>query len=210
IEALESNFPVLAKLMGEAFFARLTQEYLLHHPSRHFSIRWFGDRLAQFLATYPDYREQPWLAELAEWEWRIAAAFDARDASILTVDDLAAITPERWPRLRFVVHPSVRRLSLTTNAAALAKAAGEGQAPPTPCSSNRTEWLIWRQDLSVQFRSLDAAEAAALDSALSAATFEEICEALLHYYEATDVPPRAASLLKRWTTDQILSSCMSD
>jgi hypothetical protein len=210
IEALESNFPVLAKLLGDAPFARLTQEYLLQHPSRHFSIRWFGDRLAEFLAEYPDYRDQPWLSELAAWEWKIATAFDAADAPILTIDDLSSIAPEQWPQLRFSSHPSVHRHVLTTNAAAIAKAASEDQLLPTPTSSRKAEWLIWRQELSVQFRSLDAAEAAALDAAISGASFEEICEALVEHFDASDVPLRAASLLKRWTTDQLLSGCATN
>ena len=36
IEALQANYPVLAKFSGEEAFARLAQEYLAVYPSRHF------------------------------------------------------------------------------------------------------------------------------------------------------------------------------
>ncbi len=48
-EGLESNFPVLAKLMGVSEFRGLAHRYIEGHESRHRSIRWYGDRLAQFL-----------------------------------------------------------------------------------------------------------------------------------------------------------------
>jgi hypothetical protein len=202
IEALESNFPVLAKLMGEAPFARLTQEYLLQHPSRHFSIRWFGDRLAEFLTKYPDYREQPWFAELAQWEWKIASAFDADDITPISMEDIARHPPETWSDLRFSPHPSVQSISLSTNVAAIFKAAATEADLPAPVRLvTRTDWLIWRQDLTVQYRPLDEIEAIAIGALLGEITFGEMCERLVEKMDADEVPLRAAGLLKQWIAD---------
>jgi hypothetical protein len=207
IEALDANFPVLAKLLGADVFARMTQQYLLAHPSRHFSIRWFGDRLAVFLASFPDYVEQPWLKELAEWEWKTAAAFDASDAAVVTVAEMASVAPEQWGTLQFIPHPSVRRITLTTNVVAMVKAANTDNELPKPLPSNATsEWLIWRRDLMVQFRSLAAAEAVAFETLLSGATFEEICDALAEHCDVDDVPLQVASYLKTWLTEGWIAS----
>jgi hypothetical protein len=206
IEALAANFPVLAQALGEMSFGRLAQEYLAVYPSRHYSIRWFGHRLAEFLSEYPDYRPQLWLTELAAWEWKIASAFDAQDAAALTVEQLATVAPDAWPELRFAVHPSVQRITLATNVVAIVKAVANETTLPTPSIQSCTEWLIWRRDLEVQYRSLDSVEAAALDSIIAGATFEELCAALAaHGQDEEQVPLIAANLLKQWIVDECLN-----
>ena len=208
IEALETNYPALAKMFGAEGFSRMAQEYLLLHPSRHFSIRWFGDRLSGFLESYPDYRELPWYAELAKWEWSVATAFDAEDAQPLTVERLAQIAPDDWPQLRFAANPSLQRIALATNVVAIAKAAGAEEDLPSPRRNDCiVDWVIWRQALSVRFRSLATDESKALAALLSGATFEEICEVLAASAEAESVPMRAASLLKTWTAEEMLAGC---
>jgi hypothetical protein len=205
IEALQANYPLLAQLVGEHAFARLTQLYLAVQPSRHYSIRWFGHRLVDFLREHPDYRKQPWLAELAMWEWAIATAFDAADAATLTVENLTSIAPNAWSDMRFVFHPSVQRVALTTNVVAIAKAAADNLSLPRPSTQERTEWLIWRQDLTVQYRSLDAHEAAVIDGAIAGGTFSDLCELLVARDAIEDqVPLIAAGLLKQWVNDRCL------
>ncbi|HYM35777.1 MAG TPA: DNA-binding domain-containing protein [Steroidobacteraceae bacterium] len=203
IEALEANFPVLANFLGDEEFSKLTQLYLAVHPSRHYSIRWFGHHLAEFLAEYPDYREQPWLVELAEWEWAIAAGFDAGDAHPIVVDDLAVVAPDEWPTLHFIFHPSVKRATVNTNIVAIVKASAADQKLPTPKRSNApSEWLVWRRNLTVQYRSLETDEAAALDTALRGEHFGAICETIAEHRDPDTAPLRAASLLKQWITEE--------
>jgi hypothetical protein len=205
IEALQANFPALERLMGADEFSRMTQLYLSICPSRHFSIRWFGHELPKFLREFADYCEQSWWAELAEWEWKIAAAFDARDADALSITALANVAPDDWPLLRFEVHPSVQRIDLTTNAAAIAKAIGNDEPFPQPVQlAERGQWLIWRQDLGVRFRSLETAEAAALDALCNGATFGELCEAIGAHVDADAVPQLAAQLLRNWIEEKLL------
>jgi hypothetical protein len=211
IEALQANYPLLAQLIGEHAFSRLAQLYLAVEPSRHYSIRWFGHRLADFLRAHPDYRKQPWLPELAMWEWTVAAAFDAADATVLTAEQLGAITPDAWPDMRFVFHPSAQRVALTTNVVDIAKAAADNLSLPRPATHVRTEWLVWRQDLTVQYRSLDANEAAAIDAAVAGGTFGDLCELLVARDADEDqVPLIAAGYLKQWIFNHCLSSCSHD
>jgi len=51
VEALQTNYPALLRLIGEHDFAQLASQYIAAHDSRHFSIRYYGDALAEFLAT---------------------------------------------------------------------------------------------------------------------------------------------------------------
>jgi hypothetical protein len=206
IEALQSNYPVLCDMLGADDFSTLAQRYLNAFPSQHFSIRWFGDRLAQFVTCDAAYCEASWLRELIQWEWATASAFDAADVALLRVEDLASVASEEWPSLRFEPHPSLQRLTLTTNTVAIVQASIADELPPAPRATPiQTEWMIWRQALTVRYRSLDAAEAAAINALLAHGTFSDICAALAEHADAEQVPLHAASLLKNWITDECLA-----
>ncbi len=200
IEALAHNYPRLQQLLGAEGFDALARGYLEEHPSRSVSVRWFGERLAAHLGErYPD---QPWLAELASWEWAIAAAFDAADAAPLDEAALGELDPADWSTLRFRFHPSIRRLRLHTNAPALFKALSDEVAVPSPARSQQPQqWLVWRQELIPRYRSLPDDEAAALDTLIAQGTFGEACEALCDWHEPTAVPAQIARMLRTWLSE---------
>lgn len=201
VEALASNMPRLHQLLGAHEFAQLAVPYIQRHPSRFTSVRWFGDRFAHSLEqSRPD---QPWLAELAHWEWSLAAAFDAADRQPLGTQALAAVAPGEWAELRFEFHPSVQQVFLSTNAPAIYKALAEERTAPQPAALERPQsWLIWRQGLTPLYRSLETAEADALAVVRNGGTFAAMCEALCSCYEVDDVPAQAAGMLKRWLVEE--------
>ncbi len=205
-EALGANVPQLKQLLGDEQFGAIASRYVDEHPSQFASIRWFGDRLAEMLAQ--SHASQPWLAELAHWEWALAAAFDAQDADIVGVECLAAVAPDDWADLQLEFHPSVRPLQLTTNAQALFKALSEEQPAPHPTILPQPQsWLMWRQnDLKTQYRSLEPAEVAALAEVRAGGTFGAMCEALCEWHDADEVPLLAAGMLKRWLVEEMLTA----
>lgn len=210
-EALASNYPCLQQHLGAQPFRSLSRAYLATYPSHTVSLRWFGDRLPHYLARQTRYAARPWLAELAHWEWAIAAAFDAADAAPLPRMALSNVAPAAWATLRFGIHPSAQRLQLQTNAPALFKALSEETEWPTPHMLEQPQdWLIWRQDLTPKYRSLAADEARVFDLMCSHASFGEICEALCEWHEPDQVPVQAAALLQRWLSDQVLTRMRYD
>lgn len=212
-DALGANMPHLRELLGAEEFAAVAGRYIDEHPSQFASIRWFGDRLAQQLER--SHAAQPWLAELAHWEWALAASFDAEDAPTVGIEALAAVEPSDWGELRMAFHPSVQLLRLQTNAQALFKAMSGAlsaeQPAPAPALLDRPQpWLLWRQDLKTQYRSLDAAESAACAVIRNGGTFGEMCEALCEWHAADEVPLAAAGLLKRWIVENLLTRLSPD
>ena len=207
LEALASNYPVLAKLLGEVDFETLAAQYVRAHDSTHFSIRYYGDALPQFLSAHPDYTAAPVLAELARWEWIMTEVFDAADAVPLTHVQLAQLAPERWAGLRFAWHPSVRRLSLRWNAPQIWQALTAGsERPAASLHAGPVEWLLWRQELTTYFRSVTATEAGALDAARAGWPFGELCELLCTELGAAQAPAHAATLLRDWVGSGLITA----
>ena len=202
-EALSDNMSHLRHVLGEEEFDTVANRYIDMYPSQVPSIRWFGHRFAEQLAA--SHRDRPWIAELARWEWALAASFDAQDAPAAGIESLAAVAPGEWGELRLEFHPSVQHLELNTNAQALFKALSEEQPAPEPAILDQPQsWLLWRQDLKTQYRSLEPAESAALAAVRDDGTFGEMCEALCDWHEADDVPLVAAGMLKRWIVEELI------
>ena len=205
IEALDETYPVLHAVLGDEVFSALGEEFVAAHPSVYRSIRWYGRELAEFLGQCPPYAEQPILAELALLEWTLTEVFDAADAEPVERTALSAVDPSAWSELQFEFHPSLRRLFLQWNTAAVWQAMSREEAPPDPCCAEQpVPWLLWRQDLQNYFRSMTADEAAALDAALRGADFARICEALAEWLPEEEIPLRAASLLALWADSGII------
>ncbi len=100
----------------------------------------------------------------------------------------------------------MQHLELKSNAQALFKAMSEQQPVPQPAILDRPQpWLLWRQDLKTQYRSLEPAETAALAVIRNGGTFGEMCEALCEWHEADEVPLLAAGMLKRWIVEELLT-----
>src|SRR5262245_3775745 len=74
LEALETNHPALKRMLGDPDFDRLGRAYIARHPSRHFSIRWFGSELAAFAGATPPWAERPAVIELIRFEWALSTA----------------------------------------------------------------------------------------------------------------------------------------
>jgi len=205
--ALASNFPALAGLLGAGDFNALAAEYVRTHDSPFFSIRYYGDALAQFLAGHESYTAAPVLAELARWEWAMTSAFDAADREPLGHEALASVPPQQWAQLRFGWHPSVQRLTLWWNVPQLWQAlTGEGERPPATLAAEPVDWLLWREELTTYYRSLSPTEAAVLDVARSGWPFGELCELLCAEVGATDAPLQAATLLRGWIAAGLIVS----
>jgi hypothetical protein len=212
IDALQANYPALAQLLGEEDFAALGRAYVRANESRFTSIRYYGDGLPEFLANQPEYAAAPVLAELARWEWSMTEVFDAADAEPLDIAALAQIEPHRWAELRFAFHPSVRRLALHWNVPQIWKSITDvaerprDERPQASVQREATPWVMWRQVLTTRYRSLDVAEASALDAARDDATFGEICVVLSQHLGAEETPAHAAALLKHWIESGLITA----
>ena len=97
--ALRDNFEVLPLVMGDDAFDALANAYIDAHPSRHYSLRWFGHALGDFMAGHGSLVDHPAMTDLARMEWALRTAFDAAPATLLTPAELAAVPAQDWAQL---------------------------------------------------------------------------------------------------------------
>lgn len=195
--ALAADFPKLRAVLGAEGLDALVIPYLRAHPTRHPSLREAGLHLARFL----DERGQTAHADLARLERARAEVFDGPDAvgprAARSRDELAALPPEEFPRLPLRLVPASALVELSTNADDVWDAI-EGERPPPPPAPGPRAVLVWRRELTVIHRTLEADEAAALRRVQGGATFGEVCEVLAEVSPGADVVARAIALLLRW------------
>lgn len=207
IEALDDTYPIVHAVLGDEVFAALGEAFVAAHPSRHRSIRWYGQELAAFLGAHPPYAQQPILKELALLEWTLAEVFDAPDALVVERAALSAVDPSQWSEIGLRFHPSLRRLHLSWNTVAVWQAMSREEAPPEPALGEApVPWLLWRQNLQNYFRSMPPLEEAALDAAIRGRTFGEICTMLSEWLPEQEIPLRAAGLLSAWADSEIIAA----
>lgn len=203
--ALRDNYPVLHRALGDEAFAELASAYIAAHPSRFRSIRWFGDVLSTFLDAAPQRLPHPALADVARMDWAMRGAFDAADAALLTLADLAALAPADWPLQRFVLLPSFRVVELDWAIEpvwrVLNENAGAETSTPEPLSH---VLLVWRPALECRWRSAGKSEAVALNALRQGASFAECCAVIAQAGEA-DPASVALGLLQRWVADGLLA-----
>ncbi len=211
IEALDGDFVALRAHVGPARFEEIARAYIDARPSGHFSLRYFGRHMADFLTGADPYRNEPLLAELARFDWALTDSFDAVDSAVATAGDMANIAPDAWPQLVFVPHASVQRLNLEWNAPVIWKAADKDEPlPPPEKAPHPIGWVMWRQGLQIYFRSLAVDEAFALDALLRGEHFGAICEGLTEWVDAQHVALHAAGLLKQWLADGLIQKIHTD
>lgn len=204
--ALATDFPDLARALGDDAFHDLVRVYLMIHPPQRPSIRDAGARLAGFLASDevagPFRRHLPCVADLAAFEWAQTEAFDAPDARPLSGETLAALGPEAWPELRLAPVPALRLLSLDHPVHVLGDDATHASA--ATLAPRPTRLCVWRHEERVRFRELSVAEHGALVAVRAGGRFAEVCEVVGVAVGEEAAPSEVAGYLARWIGDGCL------
>jgi len=206
--ALREDFGALAAALGEAGFHDLVKLYLMAHPPHHFSLRYAGAKLPQFLASEAAefFRARwPFAPDLAALEWALADLFDAPDSEVLERESLAAVPQERWGALRFRLGDAHRVLALDWPVGDLREAWSAERPLPT-LAARPTRVLVYRRDERMFQRALPALEARALELARTGADLETLCGAIADEIGADDAVEHAVSLLDRWLSEHLLAA----
>jgi hypothetical protein len=107
-EALRTGFPVVEKLLGPAFFSAMAGTFLRCHPPHNRIMMLYGDRLPDFLASFPPVARYPYLPDVARIEQALRESYHAADVEALPGNVLAATPEAVLLDRRLKLAPSVR------------------------------------------------------------------------------------------------------
>ena len=193
--ALRDNFEVLPLIMGDDAFDTLANAYIDAHPSQHYSLRWFGHLLCDFMISHDELVDHPALVDLAQLQWALRHAFDAESAELLTTTDLGAVPAEQWAALRFTLHPSVQLLDLQWAVGPIwhaLKSSPTEMGPPEPLDH---ALMVWRRGMNTQWKSLSNTEAEFVKGLQAHGIFGQVCESLVERVGEENAPATAVGIL---------------
>ena len=170
-DALAARFPVVQRLLGDAYFRALARIYAeAHRPGSPVLAEW-GVDFAEFLAGFAPLGAYPYLADVARIEYARGRAFHAADALPIDPSALVEADPET---LRLGLHPSVLLLRLSFPAVSIwarNQPGAETAHPPAPMPQSAENALILRDaGFEVQLHAIGPGDAALVEAMLSGAT----------------------------------------
>lgn len=108
IAALETAFPVVRKLVGDANFRTLAGAFVRRHPPRSPLMMFYGADLPDFLGTFPPTRSLGYLPDVARLEQSLREAYHAKDAAPIAASRLGALPPDRLMEAKLSLAPALR------------------------------------------------------------------------------------------------------
>ncbi len=204
--ALRENFETLPLVMGDEAFDALANAYIAAQPSHHYSLRWFGHQLCDFMAANDDLLDHPAMLDLARMEWALRHAFDAENATVLTAGELADVPAQDWVRLHFTLHPSVQLLSMQWAVGPIWHAIKQGHddlPAPDPLTHHM---LVWRLGFNTQWKTLSDAERAFVQNLLAGHSFGQTCESMAQQVGVDDAARASVEVLRELLAGGVLST----
>jgi hypothetical protein len=196
IDALQANYPVVARLVGEEWFRAAAAIYVRESLPSDPVLLNYGASFAEFLARFPPAADLPYLPGCARLDRLWTEAHVAADEAAVDPAAVARLAPEALARV--VLRPH-----------AAARWAWFDEAPIyTIWSRNRAErvpdddidWkpegaLLVRPRDTVRWLALDAAGCAFLDTCAAGRTLAGAAQAALEVQEDADLSQLLATLL---------------
>jgi hypothetical protein len=200
--ALRSAYPVVAALVGEAFFDEAADRFAEAEPSRSGDLHRFGPGLAAFLAAYPHAAGLPYLPDVARLEWAWHESFHAAEHAPLDFARLAGVPEERYGDLRFRLHPSARLVRSGHPVLAIWNAHQEGGtgAADVDLDAGGERVLVFRGDADTRMFALPEADWSLLAGMEQGAALDDLA--------ALPLPPDEGDFLgaalRRWTGEGVI------
>lgn len=203
VDALEANFPAVARLVGRDWLRAAAARHLAKHPPRDPCLLHYGEGFADTLAELAG-DELPYLRDVATLDRLWTASHTAADAPVLPADALAGLPPETLAGLRLQPHPAARwHESDTLPLHSIWSANRSGDAAALEALAT-LEWagestLLTRPMADVTWQRLPAGGCAFLDACARGDGLADAAAAALDAHPHTDLAALLAQLLQAGT-----------
>ena len=177
VEALEFDYPGVARLMGHARFHRLVEGYVGAFPSRSYTLNRLGDHLPEYIASLDAMPRRALLADLARFELAITLAFDAAQSSTLSPEAILAVPAEAWAEARFRTIDALQLLRVDYPVDDYLQSIKQGGTRPS--LRKATRWiLVFRSELAVRRVALSKREWTMLEALREGLTLPDAVDRL--------------------------------
>jgi hypothetical protein len=106
VRALETRFPVVARLVGSEFFRAMAHVYVTEDPPRSPILFRYGSSFPAFIEAFPPAAGLPYLADVARLELARGSAYHAADARPLPSEAFATLDADQLAGTGVRFHPS--------------------------------------------------------------------------------------------------------
>lgn len=192
-EALARRFPVIRRLVGEAFFAPMARLYAEADRPKSPVLSEWGEGFAGFLAGFAPLVGYPYLADVARIEFARGRAFHAADAASVDPTTLICADPDR---LRLTLHPSVMVLALSYPAVSIWARNQPGGADLPLGRGPQTALILRDAAFQVPVQSIGAGDAALLLALMQGKTLSMAAAAAQSAEAAHDPQSLLVSLMR--------------
>jgi len=199
IDALQANYPAVARLVGEEWFRAAAALFVRRHPPSSPTLLHYGTSFPAFLEGFEPANELPYLPAVARLDRLWTEAHAARDEAPLSAATMAALSPGQLETTVLRPHAAARWAYCEDHPAF--SIWQRNRAPHgEDTEAGELDWqaegaLITRPGGGVQWMALDAAGCAFLDACADNRPLAEAAVAALAVSAQTDLAQLMASLL---------------
>ncbi len=175
--ALELRFPVVRRLVGEAFFRAMARDFVLAAPPRSPLLLHYGEGLPAFIEGFAPAAELPYLADVARLEnawWR---AYHAAEARPIEPAALAVTEPATLLMASAQLHPSLQLVTSPHPIVAIWATNTQDETVRPITAWTAQDALVSRPGAAVELRSLPPGGYRFLAALLAGASFAAAAEA---------------------------------
>jgi hypothetical protein len=199
-EALRSDYPALAALLGDSLFDELAELYVREQPSRSYSLNDLGAGLPGFLHRLDGLPNPAYACDLARFELAKAQVFDEVETAPISPEAIPPIRPSDWEAVRLKPIAAFRLLSLRYPVQEYAGWVKQEKSGPKPAMRRRnTRLVVYRRNYSVASMVLDR-EAFTVLSHLAEGL------PLGRALEASSPAPGVFEMFRRWMSEGLFQS----
>jgi hypothetical protein len=194
-QALAARFPVIRRLVGDAFFAAMAGVFATaHRPTSPVLAEWGGE-FPEFLAKFPPVAGLPYLPDVARIELARGRAYHAADLPALPAQALAAAAHAPGDTMLHL-HPSISLVVSAYPVATIWAANQPGQTPgPVDMARGETALILRKASFDVPVQAISPGDAAFVATCLAGATLLEAAVAAAQIIPNHDPLPLLRLLL---------------
>lgn len=185
--ALLDDYPAVAALVGEDFFAGACDAYARSHPSPSGDLNDFGATFPRFLGEWGPAAGLPYLPDVARLERAIHLSFHGPDRPGLELARFAEVPPDRLTQLRFTLDPGASLLESPFPIFRIWQVSTSGADERVELDAGSDRLLVIRRQGAVEIEPLDPGDWSALNALHRGEDFGTAAEAALAADESFDL-----------------------